>query len=125
MNRARVLAAWSVLLAAGCATPLQRPLHPYSSPVLEIAPDASYESCVLLEAGDRLLFSYQVDPPMRFAIRRRVGGAMVSYLLRDAGREDRGIFFVPQAERYCLHWEPPAAGSQWPSLLRFDIRLNP
>lgn len=112
------------LLIAGCATPLERPLTPYTSAVIEVAPGAPYEKCLALRDGERLLFSYQADPPMSFAIRRRAGGATLSYVLRDLGREDSGIFFVPETESYCLYWQPASADSSWPTLLRYSIQLN-
>ncbi|MEO8133320.1 MAG: hypothetical protein ABI831_05030 [Betaproteobacteria bacterium] len=114
----------SCLLMAACATPLDRPLTPYTSRVIEVAPGAPYEKCVPLQTGDRLLFSYQADPPMSFGILRRVGDATLSYILRDASREDSGIFFVAAAENYCLHWDPVATDTIWPTLLRFTIQLN-
>ena len=124
-DRKRWLPLGCCLLIAACATALQRPVTPYTSPVIEVAPGAPYESCVPLQAGDRLLFSYQADPPMSFAIRRRQGVALLSYLVRDPGREDSGIFFVPEAANYCLYWAPPMADTTWPTLLRFTIQLNP
>ena len=112
------------LLIGACATALERPVVPYTSGVIEVAPGAPYERCLTLQSGDRLLFSYQADPPMSFAVRRRTGDATLSYVLRDIGREDSGIFFVPETERYCLYWQPPSGDTEWPTLLRFTIRLN-
>ena len=70
-------------LATGCAMTMERPVEPFASETIEVAPNAFYESCVALEAGDRLLFSYLSDPPMTFSIRRHIGNAEVSYLVRD------------------------------------------
>ena len=111
-------------LAAGCATTLERPFDAFDSKTIEIAPNAFYESCVTLEAGDRLLFSYVVDPAMTFSLRRHIGNADVSYVVRDAAREDGGIFFVPESNVYCLHWAPPAVEVTWPTLLKYSIHLN-
>lgn len=113
------------LLLAACATPLERPLAGFTSSVIEVAPGAPYEKCVPLQTGERLLFSYQVDPPMSFAIRRKSGTATLSYLLRDGAREESGIFFVPESETYCLHWDSAAGDTPWPTLLRFTIQLKP
>lgn len=112
------------LLIGACATPLERPLTPYTSAVIDIAPGVPYEKCLALQGGDRLLFSYQADPPMSFAIRRHSGGATLSYVLRDMGREDNGIFFVHETENYCLYWQPASTDTIWPTLLRFTIQLN-
>jgi hypothetical protein len=119
-----VLAAACLLLAA-CATKIERQALPFESPVIEVAPGAAYERCVRLEAGERLLFSYRVDPPMSFAIRRQSGNATLSFLLREKSREESGIFLVPETEDYCLHWAPDNTEATWPTLLRFDIRANP
>jgi hypothetical protein len=122
-RRAAIIA--SLLFVAACATtPIERARLPFESPTIEIAPGAPYERCVRLEEGDRLYFSYRVDPPMSFAIRRQSGTATVSFVVRDASRDDAGIFFVPETQDYCLHWEPSIADAPWPTLLRFEIRLN-
>lgn len=112
-------------LVGACATTLERPVNPFESKTIEVAPNAWYESCVLLEKGDRLLFSFAADPPVTFSIRRRIGDSAVSYLVRDRAREDSGIFFVAESETYCLHWEPRIADEvTWPTLLKYSIRLN-
>ena len=121
-GRAAILAP--LLLVTACATPIERTRLPFESPSIEIAPGAPYERCVRVEAGDRLYFSYRVDPPMSFAIRRQSGTATVSFVVREASRDDSGIFFVPETQDYCLHWEPSIADAPWPTLLRFEIRLN-
>lgn len=118
------IALAAAILSAGCATKLERPVAPFESKVIEVAPNTWYESCVTLLAGDRFLFSYLADPPMAFAIRRRIGNSMVSYLVRDLAREEGGIFFVPESNDYCLHWTPAAAEVTWPTLLRYTIKLN-
>ena len=117
-------ASIACLAAAGCATPLERPVEPFQSETIEVAPNAFYESCVALEAGDRLLFSYLADPPMTFSIRRHIGNAHVSYIVREPSREDGGIFFVRESQEYCLHWAPAPVEVTWPTLLRYSIRLN-
>jgi len=122
--RAPLLLLAPCLLLA-CATPLERPVEPYASKVLELAPGAPFESCVPLLAGDRLLFSYKADPPLAFAIVRHDGPAMISYVLRELSRDEGGIFFVPQTENYCLRWTPPPDDVPWPTLLRFTIHVNP
>ena len=103
---------------------MERPVEPFASETIEVAPNAFYESCVALEAGDRLLFSYLSDPPMTFSIRRHIGNAEVSYLVRDRAREDGGIFFVHESQEYCLHWAPSPVEVSWPTLLKYSIRLN-
>src|SRR5437764_6909486 len=104
LGRALVLAAACGI--AGCATTLERPVEPFQSETIEVAPNAWYESCVTLEKGDKLMFSYAVDPPMTLSIRRHIANADVSYLIRDPAREDSGIFFVPESHGYCLHCAP-------------------
>lgn len=118
-------AVLGAVLLSGCATTLERPVDPFESKTIEVAPNAWYESCVTLAKADRLLFSYTTDPPTTFSIRRHMGNADVSYLVRDSAREDGGIFFVPESEVYCLHWQPRiAADVTWPTLLKYSIRLN-
>ena len=123
-DRRRWLMAAMLLLVAACATKIDRPVDPFESKVIEIAPNAWYESCVSLQAGDKLIFSYVADPPLAFSIRRHIGNSDVSYIVRDLAREEGGIFFVPESQDYCLHWTPPAVEVTWPTLLRFNIRLN-
>ena len=121
--RVLLLAVPSLLLCA-CATTIERESLPFESPVIEVAPGVPYQRCVRLEAGERMLFSYRADPPMSFAIRRQIGDATLSYLLREKSREESGIFLVPQTEDYCLHWDPDNTDVPWPTLLRFDVRVN-
>lgn len=110
-------------LVGGCAMTMERPVEPFQSETIEIAPNAFYESCVTLEAGDRLLFSYLADPPMAFSIRRYSDNASVSYVMRDLSRDESGIFFVPESHEYCLHWTPPPGEVSWPTLLKYNFRL--
>jgi hypothetical protein len=125
----RSLRAWMLiapcLLLAACATRLERPIAPFESKVLELAPGAPFETCVHLLAGERLFFSYKADPPMAFSILRRAGGATLSYLLREPARDEDGVFFVSQTEDYCLRWVPLPDDVPWPTLLRFTAHLNP
>ena len=124
MRQALLVAAISLSIGA-CSTTIKRESLPFESPVIEVAPAAPYERCVQLEAGERLLFSYRADLPMSFAIRRLSGTAMLSFLVRDASRDDSGIFIVPQTENYCMHWTPADENVPWPTLLRFELRINP
>jgi len=120
------LAAAACIAIAACSTPtIKRESLPYESPVIEVAPGAPYQRCVRLEAGERLLFSYRADPPMSFSIRRQTGDATVSFLVRDASRDDSGIFVVAETQDYCMHWMPADADVPWPTLLRFELRINP
>ena len=114
----------AALVLSACAYTLDRPTDPFESEVIEVAPNAWYEACVALEAGDKLMFSYVVDPPMSFALRREFGKSNVSYVIRDFAREERGIYFVPESAEYCLRWTPPGTESPWPTLLRYSLRLN-
>ena len=123
-NHAWLLIAPCLILAA-CAIRLDRPVAPFESKVLELAPGATYETCVPLLAGDRLFFTYKADPPMAFSILRRTGNATISYLLREFARDEGGVFFAPRTEEYCLHWVPPPDEVPWPTLLRFNVRLSP
>lgn len=121
-----VLAAMlGAALLGGCAVTLERPVEPFQSKTIEVAPNAWYESCVTLAKGDRLLYSYTADPPVTLTIRRHIGNADVSYIVRDRAREDSGIFFVAESADYCLHWQPRIAEDvTWPTLLKYSIRLN-
>jgi hypothetical protein len=123
---ARGFATASAILALlGCATPIGRQQLPFESPVIEVAPGAPYERCVRLTAGDRLYFAYRADPPMSFALRRgEDASAIVAYVVREAAREETGLFVVPEGGDYCLHWKPVDANAPWPTLLRFEIRLT-
>ena len=122
---ARIAAAsLPLLIAAACATQIERQALPFESPVIEVAPGAPYQRCVRLEAGERLFFSYRADPPMGFSIRRESGGAIVSFLLREPSRDESGTFSVAETQDYCLHWVPVNTEVPWPTLLRFELRLN-
>ena len=116
--------ACALVVLAGCATTVDRSQLPFQSPVIEVAPGAPYERCLRLATGDHLYFHYRSDPPMSFAIRRRAGNALLSYVVRDASREDAGVFPVTDENDYCLRWEPAAQDAPWPSLLRYEIRLT-
>lgn len=118
------LALAAVLWSAGCATNLERPVEPFESEVIEVAPNAWYQACLPLLAGDRLLFSYVADPPMAFAIQEQTDDATISYIMRDLAREEGGIFFVPRDQDYCLRWTPSPVEVEWPTLLRYSVRLN-
>lgn len=120
----RLVATAAALALTACAYTLDRPVDPFESEVIEVAPNAWYESCVSLEAGDKLMFSYVVDPPMSFALRRHFGESNISYVVRDFAREEAGIFFVPESSEYCMRWTPPGSESPWPTLLRYSLRLN-
>jgi hypothetical protein len=61
---------------------------------------------------------------MSFAILRRDGEAILSYVVRDASREDAGVFPVVEEKDYCLRWEPGTRDVPWPTLLRYEIRLT-
>lgn len=124
-SRSGWLLVAACLLLAGCATRLERPVEPYASKVFELAPGAPFETCVPLRTEDRLLFSYKTDPPMSFAILQHAGEATVSFLMREHSRDEGGIFFVPRTADYCLRWTPLPDDVPWPTLLRFNLKLNP
>ena len=104
---------------------IERSALPFASPVIEVAPGAPFQRCLRLEAGERLFFSYRADPPMSFAIQRQSDSATVSFVVREASRDESGVFQVPQSTDYCLRWTPVNADVPWPTLLRFDLRANP
>ena len=121
----RAAAAAAAVALGACATQqLERSALPFASPVIEVAPGSPYERCIDLVAGDRLYFAYRADPPMSFALRRPSRTAVISYMLRDASREETGLFPVAETSRYCLHWEPEKADAPWPTLLRYEMRLT-
>lgn len=120
----RIAALACALVVTGCATTIERAKLPFESPVIEVAPGTAYERCLRLLAGDHLYFHYRSDPPMSFAIRRRADDAILSYVVREASREDAGVFPVPEEKDYCLRWEPQTRDAPWPSLLRYEIRLT-
>ena len=61
---------------------------------------------------------------MSFALRRDEETAVVAYVMRDAAREDAGLFTVPESRNYCLRWDPVDRNAPWPTLLRFELRLT-
>jgi hypothetical protein len=119
-----VALALATAIFAGCATEIDRADLPFTSPVVEVAPGAPYQRCVRLDAGERLFFSYRTDPPMSFAIQRQSSNATVSFVVREASRDESGIFLVPQSEEYCFHWSPVNVDVPWPTLLRFELRVT-
>jgi hypothetical protein len=120
---ARAVAIGASLLIAACATQIERQAMPFTSPVIEVAPGAPYRRCVTLESGDRLYFSYRADPPISFAITRPSSTATVSFVVREASRDESGVFLVPESAVYCLQWTPATVDVPWPTLLRFDLRV--
>ncbi|MEP7083365.1 MAG: hypothetical protein ABI854_01410 [Betaproteobacteria bacterium] len=122
-NRAALPVA-VLLMIAGCASRLERPVNPFESKIIEVAPSAPYETCVPLLSGDRFFFTYKADPPMAFSIVRRTADTTVAYLVRELSRDESGVFFVPLTQDYCLVWSPPPEEVPWPTLLRYTVQLN-
>jgi len=123
-EHSRLSVACVALVLGACATTVEREQLPFESPVIEVAPGAPYARCLRLAAGDRLYFHYLADLPMAFAIQRLTADAVVSYVVRDASREDAGVFSVGASNQYCLRWQPETRDALWPTLLRYEIRLT-
>ena len=109
--RVRIAAfAGAMLLVAACAA-VQDAHTPKTVHGGVVAPYATHQECVQLTEGDRLDYRFASTEPLRFAIQYREGVAVLEPIVRDATREDAGIYPVSESRVYCLVWEAGAAGA--------------
>ena len=108
--RVRIAFACAMLLVAACAT-VQDARTPKSVQGRVLAPYSIHQECLQLAQGDRLDYRFQSTEPLRFAIQYREGVAVLEPIVRDATREDAGIYPVSESRVYCLVWEAGAVGA--------------
>jgi hypothetical protein len=104
-------AAFWIAMAIGCAS-VPGPLHaPKAVFGLELAPYATLEECVALEAGERIAYRFQARLPVAFNIHFYDDNAVIVPLIRDDTTSESGDFTADRKQLYCLMWEAGAEGS--------------
>jgi hypothetical protein len=111
----------AALLAAlaACAAAPGRLEAPKTVSGIQLAPFATVEECVLLDAGERIDFRFQARLPVAFNVHFREGNAVIMPLTRDGATSESGDFTADRDTVYCLSWEAGAEGSV------VDYRVSP
>jgi hypothetical protein len=104
---------------AGCASVPGRLDAPKAVFGLELAPYASIEECVALEAGERIGFRFEALSPVAFNVHFHDQNAVIMPLSRERTTSESGDFVADRKQIYCLTWEAGAEGSV------LDYRINP
>jgi len=111
-------AALSAAIVGGCATP-GRLEAPKTVSGLELAPFATVEECLSLDAGERIAFRFEARTPVAFNVHFHEGNAVIMPLTRDAATSESADFTADRKQVYCLSWEAGAEGSA------LDYHLSP
>ena len=104
--RKPVPASRSLLLAVllGCCLSMPG----YAMPVhvhVVLPPGKTQEECFRLEAGQRVEYSFTMDPPGSFALQARRAKKNGAYVLRsESVRQQKGDYVAVAAQEYCLTW---------------------
>ncbi len=111
----------AALLAAltACASAPGRLEAPKVVSGVQIAPFATVEECLSLEAGERIDFRFVAHPPVAFNVHFHEGNAVIMPLTRDGATSESGDFTADRKEVHCLAWEAGAEGSV------LDYRVSP
>jgi len=104
---------------AGCASAPARLDAPKSVSGLQIAPFATLEECISLEAGERIDFRFDARFPVAFNVHFNDGNAVIMPLTRDGTTSESGDFAADRKQVYCLTWEAGAEGNV------IDYRISP
>ena len=100
-----------LVLAAGCATPIERLEAPKTVSGFELAPYAVQEECFALAAGDRVGFRFNARDPVAFNVHFHEGNAVILQVDVKATVAESGEFAADRVQVYCLMWEAGAQGS--------------
>ena len=119
--KVRGIAAWLAMPLAACAGETMVAGDTKAMTTFEIAPYEIHEECMLLTPGARIDYRFEAKMPVYFDIRYREGSAIISTVSRDETSEAAGVFAIPVARRYCVHWEAGREGA----LVDYRIRLLP
>jgi hypothetical protein len=117
----RGIAAWLVLPLAACASETMVAGDNKAVTELAIAPYEIHEECMMLQPGARIDYRFEAKMPVYFDIRYREGSAIISTVSREEANAAAGVFAVPVARRYCVHWEAGREGA----LVDYRVRLLP
>jgi hypothetical protein len=111
--------AFWIAMTAGCASAPGRLLEPKAVFGLELAPYATTEECIVLEAGERIGYRFEARLPVAFNVQFHEDNAVIMPISRDATTSESGDFAADRKEVYCLTWEAGAGGSV------LDYRIGP
>jgi len=112
-----------VALVAACATQPAK-LQPNVPKVVEwltLAPYASHEECVHLDAGDRLDYYFETGTPVQFTIWYREAGVVLAPVTLDRTTRDSRVFEAALAHDYCMTWQ----AREEEALLTYRVTLRP
>lgn len=117
----RGMTAWLAMPLAACASETMVAGDNKAVTEFAIAPYAIHEECMILQPGTRIDYRFDAKMPVYFDIRYREGSAIISTLSREESSGAAGVFAVPIARRYCVHWEAGREGA----LVDYRVRLLP
>jgi hypothetical protein len=86
----------------------------------ELEPYGEHEECAKLAAGDRIEYSFGSDAPVNFNIHYHDGAAIVEPIVREAVRQDAGVFAPLLVQDYCLMWQAGSGGA----MLDYRMRVR-
>ena len=112
-------AAFFIAMTAGCASAPGRLLAPKVVSGLDLAPYATVEECVELEAGERIAYRFDARQPVAFNLHFHDGNAVIMPVSSDGTTSESGDFTADRNEIYCLTWEAGGEGSI------LDYRVGP
>ena len=111
----------AALVVAACANPPVDATAPKAVRDHVLTPYAMHGECLRVAAGERIEYYFTSTEPVDFNIRYHDAGAVLMPVVRDATREDSGVFAPRFAQDYCLTWEAGPAGAS----LDYRFRLRP
>jgi hypothetical protein len=117
----REMTALLALPLAACATETMVAGDHKAVTEMTIAPFEIHEECMMLATGARIDYRFEARMPVYFDIRYREGSAIISTISREDVTDAAGVFAVPVARRYCVHWEAGREGA----VVDFRVRLLP
>jgi hypothetical protein len=112
-------AALCIAIIAGCSSTPARLDAPKAVFGLQIAPFATIEECISLDAGERIGFRFDARFPVAFNVHFHDGNAVVMPLTSDGTISESGDFAADRKQVYCLTWEAGAEGNV------IDYRISP
>jgi hypothetical protein len=83
-------------------------MHAYAMPVhvdVVLHPGKTQQECFALEVGQRVEYSFTMDPPGSFGLQARRAKKEGAYVLRsESVRQQKGDHVAVAAQEYCLTW---------------------
>jgi hypothetical protein len=86
------------------AVPLASPADDWKSFAVTLAPLATHEECVRVEAGEKRRYHWKSDAAVDFNIHHHRDAEVFYPLKRDGMRGDGGTFAAKTGEDYCWMW---------------------